>query len=478
MSKLRNAPVLAAALSLALGPVPPLSAQDSLPTCAEGQALPCAADDGTVIETAEDLAALLEAQAAAEAAAAEAAAAEQAAAEAAAAEAAAAEQAAAEAAAAEQAAAEAESTGSATADAVEEVTPEIIVDDVPVTAAAAGGDAGSDAEAAEVETVEVTEDDTRSSAEDFDTAAAASGQNSAQARRRDSGLSNFEKALLLGLGAVVVGSVLANGDEVVANTGDRVVVDRGGELVVLKDDDVLLRQPGAQVTTETFSDGSSRTIVLREDGTRIETIRAADGRVLRRDRVLPDGTYVQLFDDTVTAEPVRVSDLPPAARMPEATLTAADIDALRAALSASAAVDPGRSFSLSQVRRIKAVRDLAPVVTLDAITFDTGSAAISPDQAAALFFLGQAIEEVIDENPGAVILVEGHTDAVGDAGYNLTLSDRRAESVALALTEYFGIPPENLVTQGYGEAHLKVPTQEAERLNRRAAVRNITALLR
>ncbi|MCB2132755.1 MAG: OmpA family protein, partial [Rhodobacteraceae bacterium] len=76
-----------------------------------------------------------------------------------------------------------------------------------------------------------------------------------------------------------------------------------------------------------------------------------------------------------------------------------------------------------------------------------------------------------------VFLIEGHTDAVGSAAYNLALSDRRAESVALALTEYFEVPPENLVVQGYGEAFLKVQTDADERANRRAAVRRITPLL-
>jgi outer membrane protein OmpA-like peptidoglycan-associated protein len=84
---------------------------------------------------------------------------------------------------------------------------------------------------------------------------------------------------------------------------------------------------------------------------------------------------------------------------------------------------------------------------------------------------------IIDDNPRAVFLVEGHTDAVGNAGYNLSLSDRRAETVALALTEYFGVPPQNLVTQGYGETDLKVPVLTDERANRRASVRNITRLL-
>ena len=74
-------------------------------------------------------------------------------------------------------------------------------------------------------------------------------------------------------------------------------------------------------------------------------------------------------------------------------------------------------------------------------------------------------------------MVEGHTDAVGNDVDNLSLSDRRAESVAVALTEQFQVPAENLVTQGYGEQYLKVPSQGPERANRRVAVRRITPLI-
>ena len=100
-----------------------------------------------------------------------------------------------------------------------------------------------------------------------------------------------------------------------------------------------------------------------------------------------------------------------------------------------------------------------------------------PAEAEDLFTLGEAMRDFIDENPDELFLVEGHTDAIGDPAYNLALSDRRAESVALALAEYFDVPPENLIVQGYGEAHLLVPTTEAERANRRATVRRITPLL-
>ncbi|MEW9918613.1 OmpA family protein [Marimonas sp. MJW-29] len=340
-------------------------------------------------------------------------------------------------------------------------------------AAAAAAEAGqSDAE---VVTEEVTEEAVRSSNEEF--ATAVTGDQQAETRD-DGGLSKFEKALLLGLGAVVVGSVLKNGDRVVSNSGDRVVVeDPSGDLRVLKDDDALLRRPGDEVRTETFNDGSSRTVVNKPDGSQIITIRGRDGRVLRRVSVDPQGNQYVLFDDLQEEERIVVTDLPRVEQNAQ-QLSATSDDALRAALMAEMTAQELGRFSLRQVREIREVRSLAPELELDAVRFETGSAAIRPEQARSLAKIGRTLSELIARDPRTVILVEGHTDAVGSATYNLALSDRRAETVALALTEYFGVPPENMITQGYGESALKVPTLDAEPANRRAVVRNITALLR
>jgi outer membrane protein OmpA-like peptidoglycan-associated protein len=76
-----------------------------------------------------------------------------------------------------------------------------------------------------------------------------------------------------------------------------------------------------------------------------------------------------------------------------------------------------------------------------------------------------------------VFLIEGHTDATGPDDENLSLSDRRAETVAVALSEQFQVPAENLTTQGYGEQYLKVATDGPERQNRRVTARRITPLL-
>ncbi|KAF0676799.1 OmpA family protein [Profundibacterium mesophilum] len=351
----------------------------------------------------------------------------------------------------------------------------------PVAALAAGNAEGGAEPTVERQTV--TEENSRSSAEDFDTKiaqeAAPAGESAEQTANAndDDGLSTLEKALLAGAGAIAVGSLLSGNREVVARSDDRVVVSRDdGSFQLIKDDDTLLRRPGSEVETQTFSDGSTRTVVTREDGSQIITVRDPELRVLRRVRVGTDGSETVLIDDTLRAEPVDVSRLPEPRSMQPVSIEVTDRDALRAALEQQGAME--RTFSLAQVRNISEVRTLAPAVDLSNITFASGSAAIPPAQAEELVEIGDYIRGLVEQNPSEVVLIEGHTDAVGDGAYNLALSDRRAESVALALTEYFDVPPENLVVQGYGEQFLKVETSTAEQANRRATVRRITPLLR
>ncbi len=346
-------------------------------------------------------------------------------------------------------------------------------------AEAAVNDAAAEVEE-EVEIVDV--DDVRSSDEDFtrrEREREFAEESNDEANNDDDGLSDLEKALLVGLGAVAVGSLLDNGTEVVSNSGDRVVTrNPDGFYTVYRDDDALLRQEGSTVRTQTFNDGSTRTIVERSNGDQVVTIRSAEGRVLRRARVLPDGTQVVLLDDTEQAEPVDVRTLVEQAP-PPVIVSGDDADeaTLRRILEGEAVYEPGRTFTLRQVREISAVRNLVPGIDLDAITFATGSAAIPAAQVGSLVDMGLLIEEALDNDPSEIFLIEGHTDAVGSEASNLALSDRRAETVALALTENFAIPPENLVVQGYGEDFLKIPTESAEPLNRRATIRRITPLL-
>jgi len=339
-----------------------------------------------------------------------------------------------------------------------------------VTAQSEDGNAEAEAEAEAATTTEViTTEGARSSDQEFETRAAEATRNN------ERGLSTLEKGGLLALGALAVGALIQNNQRVAATSGDRVIVeDNSGRFQVLKDDDALIRQPGSTVQTRRFDDGSSTSTVTRENGTRIVTIRDAYGRVLRRSFFDLDGRETLLIDDITTVEPVNVRTLPPATRM---NFQGTDRDALRAALRELEQRELGRTFSLRQVREIVEVRELAPQISIDDVTFRTGSAAIDPSEAEGLREIGLLMRQMIRENPREIFLIEGYTDAVGSASSNLLLSDRRAESVALALSEYFDVPPENMVVQGFGERFLKIPTLEAERQNRRVAVRRITSLL-
>ena len=216
----------------------------------------------------------------------------------------------------------------------------------------------------------------------------------------------------------------------------------------------------------------------RADGTQIVTIRDATGRVLRRSQYDSRGRELVLIDDLEPEQVVIVRDLPKP-RENRVVISTSDNDyALKAALAAKDIEKIGRTFSLRQIREIPQVRWLAATIDVDNVNFESGSSAITADEAQDLADLGSLMQEMLDKNPGEIFLIEGHTDATGKAAMNLALSDRRAESVALALSEYFEIPPENMVIQGYGETELRIDTQGDEKRNRRVAVRIITPLLK
>jgi outer membrane protein OmpA-like peptidoglycan-associated protein len=347
------------------------------------------------------------------------------------------------------------------------------------------------AEPVETTTETVTEETTRTSSEDVVEARVERSDN-----ENDS--NDLIKILGAAAGGVVVGALLNeafnDGGTVVENTGDRIVIERDGEYYVRKDENEILRRPGSDVRTETFRDGSSRTIVDRANGVSVVTVRDADGYVVRRVRILPDGQRIVLFDDTGSVRDSRSSfdsrrsswieedQLPrfdptfvPQHRYVDYRNT--DRRGLRDVLMARPVATIDRSYTLRQVREDWRLRDAMPRLDLDAVSFNLGSAAIATDQVHKLDSLGWAMKDILDQNPDEVFLIEGHTDAVGSRISNLVLSDRRAEAVALALAEYYAIPPENLITQGYGEEFLKIATQAPERANRRATVRRITPLL-
>jgi OOP family OmpA-OmpF porin len=96
-----------------------------------------------------------------------------------------------------------------------------------------------------------------------------------------------------------------------------------------------------------------------------------------------------------------------------------------------------------------------PLATLDknklvikgAITFDTGKATIKKESFPVL----DTIAELVRAHPEIKrLLIEGHTDDVGSAAFNLDLSRRRAQSVVKYLVDK-AIEPRRLQAEGFGE---------------------------
>jgi outer membrane protein OmpA-like peptidoglycan-associated protein len=86
-------------------------------------------------------------------------------------------------------------------------------------------------------------------------------------------------------------------------------------------------------------------------------------------------------------------------------------------------------------------------IVLRGVNFDFDRADIRPDSRP---ILDQAVE-ILRENPGVLVVAEGHTDAMGTDEYNLVLSIRRAEAVFRYLVNR-GIAPERVRVEGFGES--------------------------
>jgi OmpA-OmpF porin, OOP family len=80
-----------------------------------------------------------------------------------------------------------------------------------------------------------------------------------------------------------------------------------------------------------------------------------------------------------------------------------------------------------------------------------------------------AVVQVLKDNPKISLEIQGHTDNVGNAGYNKTLSQARADSVRQYLSTH-GIDTPRLRSKGYGMTQPTVPntTDSNRALNRRA----------
>ncbi len=104
-------------------------------------------------------------------------------------------------------------------------------------------------------------------------------------------------------------------------------------------------------------------------------------------------------------------------------------------------------------------------VATQGIYFDTGSDRLRPESSATLKEIGTMLKE----HPELKLAIEGHTDNVGGADANQTLSEKRAASVRQFLIDSYQVDAGRLTAKGLGQTKPVAPndTPEGRQNNRR-----------
>jgi len=282
---------------------------------------------------------------------------------------------------------------------------------------------------------------------------------------------------------------VVDGRAVIEEPDKRVIIIDKDRSFVRHDETKRFGQTGKAHKRERRKDGTILSIFLGFGGVEIINLEDEEGHLLRRSRRGADGREIVLVDNRrfYGSRPRRghvdayVDLPPPIVRIPRRKYIVDDDDAseedIYEALNAPPIERLQRGYALEEVRQSRWLRERMRRVDLNAINFAFASWEVDESQYPKLERLAYAMKRILKRNPDEMFLIEGHTDAVGSHIDNLSLSDRRAESVAIILSDTFRVPPENLTTQGYGEQYLKVLTEGPSRVNRRVAARRITPLL-
>lgn len=172
-------------------------------------------------------------------------------------------------------------------------------------------------------------------------------------------------------------------------------------------------------------------------------------------RVMVDGRYAKVYVNDRRVANVPNADLGRAKR-------------IRVTLSAS---DDDRPTLLGGFRVAEGGKDLYEALAADGrvathgILFDTGSDRLRGESTPTL----ERIAAMLSAHPELRLRIEGHTDDVGDAAANRTLSERRAAAVKAYLVGQQGVAAGRLETAGFGSTKPTAPntTAEGRQTNRR-----------
>jgi outer membrane protein OmpA-like peptidoglycan-associated protein len=166
----------------------------------------------------------------------------------------------------------------------------------------------------------------------------------------------------------------------------------------------------------------------------------------------------QDLDEKVAALEHARQQLSTASNEAERARYLADIQAMEAALAKVQADAKAREAEKAQAELAKLLKDLSAlqgqltdrgiVLTIGDVLFATGKSDLNVSAELSM----DKIADFLQENQNRNLLVEGHTDSVGNDEYNQGLSEQRAAAVKSALVKR-SIASERIVTIGYGKTY-------------------------
>jgi outer membrane protein OmpA-like peptidoglycan-associated protein len=190
--------------------------------------------------------------------------------------------------------------------------------------------------------------------------------------------------------------------------------------------------PGQNVNFSVKSGGIQRNGVTALGESRHDT-----SKEVVTGRVMVDGRYVKVFVDEV-----RVANVPTAnlGRSNKIWFRLNGWDATHPRMVGNIRVTAGSKTMYDAI-------ESAGRVATQGIYFDTGSNRIRPESSGTL----KQIANMLNEHAELKLTIEGHTDNVGNAASNQSLSEGRARAVKEALVSLYGVTGERLESVGFGD---------------------------
>lgn len=187
------------------------------------------------------------------------------------------------------------------------------------------------------------------------------------------------------------------------------------------------------------------------------------------DKVATLGRSLEDTQARVRAAEQRIGETDARAQAAVQSAQQADAAARSAQATGSQALDIGRQTAAKADAIDASMRTLVfeTVLADDHAKFDFGVARLSDEAKAAL---DQMVARVKAQKAAIWVEIEGHTDNVGDAGYNQRLGQARAEAVKRYLHEQHQVPLHKMDAISFGEEQ---PVQDNSTRAHRAQNRRV-----